>query len=191
MFMAKRFVTYFGVPIPPFKENKLGAGSTTIRFVLTGNIISKKNNQQAIAVRKPSIDYLKKIQVNGMVSLADAMKAVYMVKGKMRGNVQYLEFLKKMKPVIQSQMQEWVDRLQSKGLIFPLNHAAVSIRLYIKDRYRRDTVNAQQTIFDLLKDSGVITDDNDEVVNPIYGASARYYEELIHNIAFISVSFRM
>ena len=41
--MAKRFVTYFGVSVPPFKEEKLGAGSKTIRFVIAGNVISKKN----------------------------------------------------------------------------------------------------------------------------------------------------
>jgi hypothetical protein len=50
--MAKRFATYFGVPIPPFKEEKLGAGSIAIRFVITGKIPSKKNNQQSVAVRK-------------------------------------------------------------------------------------------------------------------------------------------
>ena len=56
----KRFISYFGVPIPPFKEEKLGAGSITIRFVLTGKVPSKKNNQQAIAVRKHARDWAKK-----------------------------------------------------------------------------------------------------------------------------------
>ena len=55
--MAKRFQTYFGVAVPPFKEEKLGAGSTTIRFLLTGKVISKKNNNQAIAIRKPAHDW--------------------------------------------------------------------------------------------------------------------------------------
>ena len=45
--MALRAVTYFGVVIPPFKEEKLMAGSKTIRFVIAGNIISKKNNSLA------------------------------------------------------------------------------------------------------------------------------------------------
>lgn len=189
--MSKRFQTYFGIPIPPFKEEKLGAGSTTIRFVLTGNIISKKNNEQAIAVRKPSRDFLKSHAQNGMVTLADAIKAVNMVYAKIRGNAEYLKFLAKMKPILQDQMLVWSERLRDKGLLFPLPKSAVSIRLYIKDRYTRDTVNAQQTIQDLLKDAGVIIDDNDSVLNPIYAASARYYEELIHNIAFISLSFKL
>jgi Holliday junction resolvase RusA-like endonuclease len=125
------------------------------------------------------------------VSISDAMKAVYMVKAKMRGNKQYKEFLEKTKPVIQAQMGEWVDRLQDKGLMFPLPKATMTMRLYIKDRYRRDTANAQQTIQDLLVDAGVLSDDDDSHLNPYYGASARYYDELIHNIAFISLSFRL
>jgi len=49
--MALRAVTYFGVVVPPFKQDKLMAGSKTIRFVIAGNIISKKNNQQGTGVR--------------------------------------------------------------------------------------------------------------------------------------------
>jgi hypothetical protein len=189
--MAKRFQTYFGVAVPPWKEKKIGAGATTIRFVLTGNIISKKNNQQAVAIRKPARLFLRSCDKGGMVSMAQAMKAVSMVYAKMRGNTEYAKFLEKMKPVIQAQMLEWSNRLKSKGLIFPLEKSAFNLRLYIKDQYRRDTVNAQQTIQDLLKDCGVIVDDNDQVINPYAAASARYYEELIHNIAFISLTFKL
>lgn len=190
--MALRAVTYFGTVVPPFKQEKLGAGSKTIRFVIAGNIISKKNNQQAIAVRSYAKKFLFEQQKkNGVVTLSDALKAVNMVKGKMRGNAQYIEFLKKYSPIIYAQMQEWSKRLSGKGLIFPLSKAGCTIRLYIKDKYRRDTLNAMQTISDLLVDAGVIVDDDDLHFNPVYGASARYYEELVHNIAFISLSFRL
>lgn len=189
--MAKHFKTWFGTALPPWKEEKLGAGSTTIRFILNGRVISKKNNQQAIAVRQYSRKFLFEKQVNGMVTLSDALKAVAMVKGKMRGNSKYLEFLKKHQPIVIAQMQEWSKRLSHKGLIFPLPKCTVSIRLYIKDRYRRDTLNAMQTISDLLVDAGVLYDDNDLHLNPVHGASARYYEELVENISFISISFKL
>jgi hypothetical protein len=190
-----RFQTYFGVPVPPFKEDLMGAGTSTIRFIITKNIISKKNNQQAIAVRKDAVSFLYELQKkNGRITLDDALKAVKMVRGKMRGNAQYQEFLKRMKPVMQKQMDVWTTRFREKYgddfIMFPLPKASLNIRLYIKDRYRRDTVNAQQTIQDLLVDAKVIDDDDDSHLNPVYGASARYYEELVHNIAFISLSFR-
>ena len=189
--MSKRFQTYFGVPIPPFKEEKIGAGSTTIRFVLTGNVISKKNNNQAIALRKFPHDWAYSQEKLRPATWADVHKAINMVKGKMIGNTQYKEYLAKMKPIVVAQMQEWSSRLQDKGLFFPLQKSTVSIRLYIKDRYRRDTMNASQTILDLFVDSGVIFDDDDLHINPVHAASARYFEELIHNIAFVSLSFRL
>lgn len=187
----KRFISYFGVSIPPFKEKKLGAGSFTIRFVLTGRVISKKNNNQAIAVRKPAHDWANKQEKLRPATWSDVHKAIEMVKGKMIGNYAYKEFLAKHKPIIIEQMKEWSDRLRDKGVIFPLSKSTMSLRLYIKDKYRRDTLNAGQTICDLLVDSGVIVDDDDLHLDPIHAASARYYEELIHNIAFISLSFKI
>lgn len=189
--MNKRHSTYFGVSIPPFKEKKLGAGSITIRFVLTGRVISKKNNNQAIAVRKPAHDWAYKQEKLRQPTWADVHRAVNMVKGKMIGNFAYKEFLAKHKPIIIEQMQEWSNRLRDKGVIFPLSKSTMSLRLYIKDKYRRDTLNAGQTITDLLVDAGVIVDDDDLHLDPIHAASARYYEELLHNIAFISLSFKV
>jgi hypothetical protein len=196
---AKRFQTYFNIPIPPPKREKMGSGQITIRFVLTGNIISKKNNSQAVTIRKYAREHIKqwaekKQQKSDMVSLKEAVKvaqsAVSMCISKIRGNMEYLAFLEHHRPIVQHQMQEWAARLQDKGLIFPLSKVGMTFRLCIKDKYRRDVVNAQQTIQDLLVDCGVLIDDNDEVLNKYTGESARYYEELIHNIAFISLSFK-
>lgn len=187
----KRFISYFGIPIPPFKEDKLGAGSFTIRFVLTGRVISKKNNNQAIALRKVAHDWANNQEKQRAPTWSDVHKAVNMVKGKMIGNAQYKEFLAKNKPIIIEQMKEWSSRLFDKGVIFPLPKTTMSLRLYIKDKYRRDTLNAGQTITDLLVDAGVIFDDDDLHLNPIHAAAARYHDELLHNIAFVSLSFKL
>lgn len=187
-----RFVTYFGVPVPVFREEKLGAGAITIRFVLQGRVVSKKNHQMAVTVRKEAKDFLKnKAQATGMVSLADALAAVDMVKAKMIGNKEYYEFLKHFRPVIEWQMATWRRRLEAKGLKFPLQKAALSLRLFFKDKYITDTVNKQQTIQDLLVDCGVIQNDDYRSLNPINSASARYYQELTENITFISLTFKI
>ena len=109
----------------------------------------------------------------------------------MRGNAKYKEFLEKTKPIIQSQMQEWSGRLSEKGLVFPISSATLSLRLYWKDRYIRDTVNVQQTIQDVLVDCGVVVNDDYKCLNPIFSESECYYEEIINNIAFISLSFKL
>lgn len=187
-----RFQTYFGVPIPPFKEQKLGAGSTTIRFVITGIIPSKKSNEMAISVRRDAKKLLFDTQNSkGAINLDDALKAVNAVYSKIRPNQAYLTFVEAQKPIIQSQAAEWSKRLGNKGLIFPLQKASMCLRLYFKDRYVTDTVNKQQTIQDLLIECGVIANDDYKTLNPITSASACYYQELIHNIAFISLNFRL
>lgn len=189
---TKRFQTYFGVPIPPFKEEKLGAGSTTIRFIVTGKIPSKKNSQQAVTIRKKARDFIKlTYKQKGKVSYDDAQKAIGMCYAKMRGNAEYNGFINKVKPIINEQAQEWSRRLKDKGLIFPLSKATMSLRLYFNNRYVTDTVNKQQTIQDMLVECGVIADDDYDTLNPIHSASACYYDELIYSIAFISLSFKL
>jgi hypothetical protein len=189
---GKRFQTYFGVPVPPFKEEKLGAGSVTIRFVVTGKIPSKKNSQQAVTIRQKAREHIRKVKKErGSITTKDAQDAIGMCYARMRGNAEYQHFIKVQKPEIIKQMQEWRTRLGDKGLIFPLSKAALSLRFYFNNKYITDTVNKQQTIQDLLVECGVVADDDYDTLNPIYSASACYVDELIYNIAFISLSFRL
>ena len=191
-FMKRKYQTWFGVKIPEWRGEKFGSGATTIRFVLTGKIISKKNNVQAMAMRKPALDWLDKIFAEkGQITLADAKKAVNIVRGKVIGNTEYKTFLEKYKPIIQAQAAHWSERLEKKGLIFPVQKSTCSIRLYFKDNYITDGGNKQETIHDLLKISGIIVDDNRKTLNPIKTESADYYQQLEKNIAFISITFRM
>lgn len=187
-----RFQTYFGVSIPVFRVEKLGSGAFTIRFVLKGRVVSKKNHQQAVARRKEAKDFLyNQLKMNGQVSISDAVSAVNMVQAKMIGNIEYRDFLKRFKPVIQEQMSVWQERLGSKGLVFPLKKASLSLKFYFADRYVTDTVNKQQSIQDLLVDCGVVYNDDYCTLNPIVGSSSSYYKELKENICLISLSFKV
>jgi hypothetical protein len=190
--MAQRFQTYFGIPVPPFKEEKIGAGSTTIRFVLTGKIVSKKNNQAAIATRWDAKNELHRIyKEKGHISLDDALKAIDLVKGQMIGNSEYRDTINEYRPVLEEQKAYWLERLGPKGLVFPLQKASMTLRFYFKSRHVTDTANKQQTIQDLLVECGVVANDDYKTLNPIYAASACYYEEFIYNIAFVSLSFKL
>lgn len=189
---AKRFQTYFGVPIPPFKEEKLGAGSITIRFVITGRVPSKKNSQQSVAIRKKARDYLKNLlNRNGSITYDDAQRAIGKCYSKMRSNAEYKAFITYAKPIIIQQAAEWSVRLRDKGLIFPLQKATLSLRFYFNNRYITDTVNKQQTMQDLLIEAGIIANDDYKSLNPIHAASACYVEELVESIAFVSLSFKL
>lgn len=187
-----RYQTYFKVPIPPFKEEKLGAGSTTIRFILTGKIPSKKNNQMSVAVRKIAREWAKKQQKSGInPTWKDVGKAISLCKSKVRPNTEYQSWVERMKPILHQQSSWWMTKLEDKGLTFPLKKSTMTLRLYFKDRYVTDTVNKQQSIQDLLVAAGIIANDDYKTLNPIHSASACFYEEIIHDIAFISLSFRL
>lgn len=189
--MGKRIFTYFGVPIPPFKEEKLGSSATTIRFVLTGKIPSKKNNQQAVAVRKNARAWANEQAKLRPATWADVHRAIGMVYGKMRGNKDYYDFLDKVRPILHEQSAYWVKQLEHKGLTFPLKKSTLSLRLYFKDRYVTDTVNKQQTIQDVLQDCSIIQNDDYRSLNPIHSASANYYEEIVKDIAAITLTFKI
>lgn len=186
--MSKHFKTWFGVPIPPFKEDKLGAGSITIRFVITGKIPSKKNNQMSVAVRKYARLWLKSKTVVGR---KEAEIAISKCTSKVRANIAYKEWSEKTIPMLQKQSAWWVTQLKEKGLIFPLQKSTMSLRLYFKHRYVSDTVNKQQSINDILVDAGIIANDDYNTLNPVHSASACYYEEIIQDIALITLSFRL
>jgi hypothetical protein len=188
----KRFKTYFSTAIPPWKEEKLGAGAVTIRFVVTGKIPSKKNNQQSVAVRKDARDYINRIvKKKGSITPQEAHRAISRCYSKVRPNVEYQKFLETVKPVLHEQSAQYVKTLGPRGLTFPLRRAALSLQFYFNNRYITDTVNKQQTIQDMLIDAQIIADDDYGTLNPIHSASACYVDELIHNIAFIQLTFRL
>ena len=189
--MGKRIFTYFGVPIPAWKDEKLGSNATTIRFVLTGKIPSKKNNQQAVAVRKHARAWAIEQSKIRSATWADVHKGIGMVFGKMRGNKDYKDFLDKVRPILQEQSAYWVKQLAHKNLTFPLQKSTLSLRLYFKDRYVTDTVNKQQTIQDVLQDCCIIQNDDYKSLNPIHSASANYYEEIVKDIAAITLTFKL
>lgn len=184
--------TFFGVHIPPFKEQKLGSGGVTIRFILTGKTPSKKNNQMSVAVRKFARDWAKKQEKDGKSpSWATVNKAISLCKSKVRPNTDYQEWVEKMKPVLHQQCKFYIDRLGGKGLIFPLKKATLNLRFYFKDRYITDTVNKQQSIQDLLISAGIIANDDYKTLNPIYSSSASFYGEILQDIVYITLFTRL
>lgn len=190
--MAKRFQTYFGVAIPPWKEEKLGAGCITIRFVITGRVPSKKNNNQSVAVKKEARKYLVDLfDKSKTINKAQALKALKLVYSKIRPNDEYLKFVEEQTPILQQQSSYWSDRLRDKGLIFPLTSATLNLRFYMKHKHISDTVNRQQSIQDLLIESKIIANDDYKTLNPIHSASICYFEEIADNITLISLSFHL
>lgn len=184
-----RFQRYFGIRVPIFEEKKMGTGAITIRFVLEGRIVSKKNNETAIPDAKIAKDYLYQLnRVNGGVTLKDALEALAMIKVRFVGNPQYRACVKRYVPIIQEQMEYWKPLLIEYGVKFPLQEAVFNVKLGFKDRRKTDTINKIQTIHDLLVTAGAILDDDYAVLNPVRGYSKSFPQRLMENISFISLT---
>lgn len=180
-----------GIRVPIFDEPKLGTGAVTIRFVLEGLIISKKNNETAFPETAWAKSYIEKIfREKGSISLQDTADALKMIKVRFVGNPKYRACKKKYVPIIQAQMDQWRHLLAEYGLGFPIQEAALSIKLAFKDKYRTDTINKMQTIHDLLVEAGAISDDDYSVVNPIKGYSRLFDKRLNENVALISLTLK-
>lgn len=184
-----KFQRIFGYRVPVFNEEKMGTGAVSIRFVLEGRIVSKKNNETAIPDKKAAKGHLHGRAVDGWVRLSDALEALDMVKVRFVGNPQYRACAKKFVPIIQEQMGHWRPLLSEYGVSFPLQKGVLNVKLAFKDRRKTDTINKMQTIHDLLVTAGAIKDDDYTVINPIRGYSRCFPKRLIENIASVSLTF--
>lgn len=180
-----------GIRVPIFDEEKVGTGAVTIKFVLEGLLISKKNNESAIPDKREANQYLERVfREKGAISLQDAMDAVNRVTVRFVGNPKYRACKKKYVPIIQEQMELWRDLLSRYGVEYPLEKAVLSIKLGFKDKYVTDTINKMQTIHDLLVEAGATRDDDYTVLNPIKGYSKLFNKRIPENVALISLTIK-
>lgn len=177
---------FFGTKVPIFKEEKMGIGVVTIRFVLEGRIVSKKNNETAIPDAKMAKAYLHQLNTsNGGVTLKDALEAIKQIGIRFVGNPEYRACVKKYVPIIQEQMRFWEPVLAEHGVKFPLKEAAIAFKLAFKDRRKTDTINKMQTLQDLLVAAGAIRDDDYTVLNPVRGYSKAFPQRLMENVSLV------
>jgi hypothetical protein len=160
--------TYFGVPIPPFNEDSIsmGTGAVTLRFVVTGKIPSKKNNQMVkIAYTKEKKPYVRFV-----------------------GNIEYKKFEERNKPKMLEQMMSYRKTFADKGLIFPITRASMVVKFFFKDLYEQDLSNKAETIQDLLVACNVLADDNYKILNPVTYMGKSFKDEVTENIALIAIT---
>jgi len=179
--------TYFGVPIPPFNEDSIsmGSGAITLRFVVSGKIPSKKNNQTIKIMHDKAKLFLKG---SSMVSVKQAYAALYKVYIRFIGNTEYKTFVDENKAKMLEQMIHYKEQFKDKGLIFPINRASMVVKFYFKDLYKQDLSNKAETIQDLLVACKILEDDNYMVLNPVTYMGKSFKDEVTQNIALIAIT---
>ena len=189
---SKPFSTIFGVSVPKWEAEKMGAGTATLTFVLQGRMPSKKNNQSAVVNSHPAKKWLENRQKKVKnLTYADFATALTMAEPVFIGNQAYKAAEKKFVPILQQQMEVWKDRLAAKGLTFPIKSAAMTVKFYFRDGRITDTVNKQQSVQDLLIAAGIVANDDYKTLNPISSASIKVTRGIRENISLIRLSVKL
>lgn len=191
--MGTRIMTYHGISYPPFKEHKMKSGATTLTFIVKSKrIVSKKNTDAIWIERGRAVNFGKELLKSGkQIGIKDLCEMVDLVYGRFRAGDAYKELVEQQKPILEKQRQFWLDKLQHKGLIFPITYGRMSIDFYFKSDYAQDVPNKLNTITDLLKDCLIISDDKFQIVPDFNLRSGLYKDEITHNLFVIKLTVNL
>jgi hypothetical protein len=114
----KRFKTYHGICIPPFRENKKSGKTTTLVFVVTGRIPSKKNELVAIVDRKDAFEYIKTLP--DTMTKKECITALFKTYARIKNSLKYEEWENKTVELLKEQQKVFAATAVKNGLIFPL-----------------------------------------------------------------------
>lgn len=194
--MGNQIRTYFGIFIPPYKEEKVSkrGDNVTLRFVLQDYFPSKKNKIIPFTERSEAKKHITKSFENlpSVISKEQAIKiatdAIYKVNSRIVGSTEYKEFVKENKDKLQLQMKYYHDIYGHKGLIFPISKGKIKIRFLFKSNYRLDTISKEESILDILVSCGVIADDNRFILNPAVREGISHKGNITEDIADIYIT---
>ncbi len=173
----------FGIYLPPRKK-RIYPQVITFRFILTGNLPSKKNNW----VPASNIRHLIK-KAGNLNSVSEALAFISeRHKNFIRKNKDYEAWEIKTKQILVEQAAVHSKTLKKHGLMFPLSNCRLHVYAYWKNNIARDNSGGLESIQDILVDCGIIINDPWQNLTPI-GADAEWYpDEINENIIVIDLS---
>lgn len=111
-------------------------------------------------------------------------------KAYVKNSGKYNEWMKEMRPLIQEQLQIELSRYKaSYNIIVPLDLVSVKIYHYWKDDLERDLDNKQSTIYDLLKNCSVISNDNWQTLYKIHSECENYIGQITQALTTVDVTY--
>jgi hypothetical protein len=175
--------------IHPIKGRRDRAHCITLKFVLTGSIPAKKNNQVAICSWQRADVYAEEcFRTKGHLTKADYDHIKTLVAAYIVPSARHQQWHRKAKEVITTQMAKQLPLLQARGLIFPLTNCSMTIYHQWKDRTVRDLSNRLESLQDLFVDSLLIIDDSDRHLGPVKTDSGRYIGEITKHTTIINLT---
>lgn len=188
-----RIKTKYGITIPPWEPEERGR-PVTLEFVLDGKIPAKKNQQRA------SFNYRWVFQQcrTFLKEHPETIPATAVVKFLWKTVKNIHPFIYKPPDIIQweeeatakivKQAADWRKGFEARGLSFPITECSISIKYYLKDNVKRDNVNRDESIYDILVSAGIIADDNYTCLFKTQSEAKCYKDRITDHVALIFIT---
>ena len=181
---SKRIKTYYGIPVPPWRDEPMGKTMTFV-FVLKGQIPSKKNQLVGVVDRADAFEFLNSLTT---YTKKDCITMLFKTYARIKNSKEYEKWEAETVEILKEQLRVNQPAAEKNGIIFPISKASVKTRFYWKGKYRRDNSNKCEGLHDALVKAQVILDDSDKVM-PKTGQSAKdYTDEVTESLAVIYVT---
>lgn len=183
-----RIKTYYGIPVPPWKETAMGPVITLV-FMAVGRIRSKKNELVAVVDRSDAFKYLNQlVREKRQITPKECATMLFKTYGRVVNCKEYEQWEDDLVETFKIQLQDQQPMAGKKGVIFPVKKAKVNIRYYWSNHHRHDNSNKSEGIMDALVKAQVIADDSDKVVPDTSQSARNYKDEIVSNIAMIYIT---
>ncbi len=171
--------------VPPRKDQKFKE-NLVLRFVIPGTIPSKKNCQVPEGNKK-RIESILRSQLNRPVT-EELIKQVLDVKPYIRSSQRYQKWEDKCREDLVKQAARWKVSYESKGLLFPITKATISIYHYWADPKSRDNSNKAESIHDTLVACGILSNDDHKCLYKTAAEAGLYKGEINHHLTVFTIT---
>ena len=185
-YTGERITGLFGHFLPPRKKKKY-KGYLPMHFILTGTVPSKKNEWV------PATNYRSvRNKVDRTLSVSDALSWISdRVKCYIRPNNKFKAWEKEAKETLVQQAAHYSKKYEKYGILFPISDCSLSMYCYWANNTAKDNINKLESVQDILTDSGIITSDCWQNLNPIKVESELYAGEVTKNIFVITIMINL
>lgn len=185
--ISTRIKTYFGVAVPPWRRITWKK-TTTLVFVVTGRIRSKKNELVGVVDRTDAFKLINDKPPGHKFTRAEVVAILFKTFARVINSKEYQEWEDGVVEILKDQLQQQQPSASENGLVFPLSKASVKIKFYWNSKHRRDNSNKGEGLHDALVRAHIIEDDSDRVLNPTNAEAGNYTDEVKDSIAVIYVT---
>lgn len=185
-YTGDRITGLFGKNMPPRKKKKY-KGYLPMHFLLKGTVPSKKNewvpatNFRAVRNRadksKPATEVLSWISER--------------IKCYIRPNNKFKAWEKETIQVLVEQAAHYSKKYEKYGILFPITDCSLSMYCYWASNTAKDNINKLESVQDILVDSGILSSDCWQNLNPVKVESELYSGEITENIFVITIMINL